>query len=92
MTITRGSALGAALALSAAISARAAEPVEIELFFPVPVQGKLAGEMQRLIGEFNTLIAARDPWCQVVPSRAVARQPGVSRPPAGRRRWGRRTA
>ncbi|HXA22582.1 MAG TPA: extracellular solute-binding protein [Acetobacteraceae bacterium] len=26
---------------------------ELELFFPVPVQGKLANEMQRLIGEFD---------------------------------------
>ncbi len=57
MSITRRATLGAAVALpvmSAAIrSARAAEPVEIDLFFPVPVQGKLAAEMQRLIGEFN---------------------------------------
>ena len=27
---------------------------EIDLFFPVPVQGKLANEMQRLIEQFNS--------------------------------------
>lgn len=54
MTITRRSALGAALALSATPVRAAAAPVEIDLFFPVPVQGKLANEMQRLIGQFNT--------------------------------------
>ena len=52
MTVTRRAALGTALAATAIRSARAA-PVAINLFFPVPVQGKLAVEMQRLIGQFN---------------------------------------
>ncbi len=52
MTITRRAALGTALAVSVIRTARAA-PVAIDLFFPVPVQGKLAVEMQRLIGQFN---------------------------------------
>ncbi len=43
-------ALTAALALPTT-SARAA--IEIDLFFPVPVQGKLAVEMQRLIEQFD---------------------------------------
>lgn len=30
-----------------------AAPVEIELFFPVPVQGQLSNEMQRLVEDFN---------------------------------------
>jgi sn-glycerol 3-phosphate transport system substrate-binding protein len=46
----RSATLGLLLAL-AAIPARAA--IDIDLFFPVPVQGKLAVEMQRLIGQFN---------------------------------------
>jgi hypothetical protein len=41
--ITRRAALGAALAVPAAAAlgsvARAASPTEIDLFFPVPVQG-----------------------------------------------------
>ncbi|MBV9735992.1 MAG: ABC transporter substrate-binding protein [Acidisphaera sp.] len=56
MTITRRAAMGAALALPAANlvrAARAAEPVAIDLFFPVPVQGMLANEMQTLIERFN---------------------------------------
>src|SRR5450631_2211122 len=40
-----------ALALWLAAPARAA--TDIDLFFPVPVQGKLANEMQRLIAAFN---------------------------------------
>lgn len=54
MQITRRAAMGTAVAASAvtiAMQARAA--TEIEMFFPVPVQGKLATEMQRLIGVFN---------------------------------------
>jgi sn-glycerol 3-phosphate transport system substrate-binding protein len=54
--ITRRTAIGGALALPAASfirSARAAAPVEIDLFFPVPVQGMLANEMKRLIDRFN---------------------------------------
>ncbi len=55
MQITRRAALGAAAAASAVGLARraAAAPVAIEMFFPVPVQGKLAVEMQRLIKQFN---------------------------------------
>ncbi len=57
MKITRRTALGAALAIPAAVSlaraARAAGPVELDLFFPVPVQGKLALEMKRVVGTFN---------------------------------------
>jgi sn-glycerol 3-phosphate transport system substrate-binding protein len=34
-------------------SAWAADPVEIDLFFPVPVQGKLADKMKELIDLFN---------------------------------------
>ena len=41
-----------ALALSAPAAARAA--TDIDFFFPVPVQGKLATEMQRLIEQFDT--------------------------------------
>jgi sn-glycerol 3-phosphate transport system substrate-binding protein len=45
---------GAAAALALMLGAGAARAAtEIELFFPVPVQGKLAVEMQRLVGEFN---------------------------------------
>jgi len=57
MQITRRATIGAATAISAVGLARravAAAPIEIEMFFPVPVQGKLAVEMQRLIAEFNT--------------------------------------
>ena len=56
--ITRRSALGGTLAVTAAAAltntALAADPVEIELFFPVPVQGKLADKMKELIDRFNT--------------------------------------
>ncbi len=56
-SITRRSALGAALAIPAAAalarSALAADPTEIELFFPVPVQGMLANKMKELIERFN---------------------------------------
>jgi sn-glycerol 3-phosphate transport system substrate-binding protein len=55
--ITRRTALGAALALPAvaalAVPALAAGPTEIELFFPVPVQGPLATKMKELIDRFN---------------------------------------
>jgi sn-glycerol 3-phosphate transport system substrate-binding protein len=59
--ITRRTALktslGGALAVTAAAamtkSAFAADPVEIDLFFPVPVQGKLADKMKELIERFN---------------------------------------
>lgn len=46
-------AIPAAAALSAA-AARAADPTEIDMFFPVPVQGMLANEMRKLIDRFNT--------------------------------------
>jgi sn-glycerol 3-phosphate transport system substrate-binding protein len=55
--ITRRTALGAALAVPAAAAmaraALAAEPIEIDLFFPVPVQGMLANKMKELIDRFN---------------------------------------
>ena len=55
--ITRRTALGAAIAIPAAAAfartAVAADAVEIDLFFPVPVQGKLADKMKELIDRFN---------------------------------------
>ncbi len=45
--------IGAAAASLASNVARAA-PVEIEMFFPVPVQGALANQMQKLIQRFNS--------------------------------------
>ena len=47
--ITRAAAVAAVLLLGTAAHAT----TEIDLFFPVPVQGKLATEMQRLVAEFN---------------------------------------
>ena len=55
--ITRRRAISGALAIPAAAAlartAQAAEPTEIDLFFPVPVQGKLANEMKSLVERFN---------------------------------------
>jgi sn-glycerol 3-phosphate transport system substrate-binding protein len=55
--ITRRSALGAAIAIPAAAAfssiAQAADKTEIEMFFPVPVQGMLANKMKELIDRFN---------------------------------------
>jgi sn-glycerol 3-phosphate transport system substrate-binding protein len=55
--ITRRRAIGGALAVPAAAAlaraAQAADPTEIDLFFPVPVQGKLADEMKKLVDRFN---------------------------------------
>ena len=46
--------IGAAVAASALASpALAADSVQIEMFFPVPVQGPLASQMQKLIARFN---------------------------------------
>jgi len=56
-SMTRRTALSAAVALPAALFARsalAAEPTEIDLFFPVPVQGMLANEMKKLVDRFNS--------------------------------------
>jgi len=55
MTSTRRSILGgAAFAAAFALSpAFAQAPTEIELFFPVPVDGQLARDMASLIKEFN---------------------------------------
>ena len=39
--------------LAASIGTAHAAPTEIDLFFPVPVQGQLSNEMQRLMEEFN---------------------------------------
>jgi sn-glycerol 3-phosphate transport system substrate-binding protein len=56
--ITRRAALGGALAIPAVAAlggaARVADPTEIDMFFPVPVQGLLANEMRTLIDRFNT--------------------------------------
>jgi sn-glycerol 3-phosphate transport system substrate-binding protein len=52
MRLLQAATLGAAIAL-AAWSAPASAATDIDLFFPVPVQGKLANEMQRLIDVFN---------------------------------------
>ncbi len=56
--ITRRTALGGALAIPAAAAlartAQAADATEIDLFFPVPVQGMLANEMKKLIDRFNS--------------------------------------
>jgi sn-glycerol 3-phosphate transport system substrate-binding protein len=41
-------------ALALCFAASPAFATDIQLFFPVPVQGKLSAEMQRLIGQFNT--------------------------------------
>jgi sn-glycerol 3-phosphate transport system substrate-binding protein len=49
---TASIALALSMGLASADTARAA--TEIDLFFPVPVQGKLSAEMQRLVGVFNT--------------------------------------
>ena len=43
----------AALVSSLATGAIAQSPTEVELFFPVPVDGKLAKDMTTLIKEFN---------------------------------------
>jgi sn-glycerol 3-phosphate transport system substrate-binding protein len=55
--ITRRHAIAGGLAIPAAVAfagaARAAGPIEIDLFFPVPVQGKLANEMKSLVDRFN---------------------------------------
>ena len=57
-SITRRTALGAAIAIPAAAAlartAQAADPTEIDLFFPVPVQGMLANKMKELIDRFNS--------------------------------------
>jgi sn-glycerol 3-phosphate transport system substrate-binding protein len=54
MLLTRRGVLGAALATSVAWSSAFAQaPTEIELFFPVPVDGQLAKDMATLIKEFN---------------------------------------
>jgi sn-glycerol 3-phosphate transport system substrate-binding protein len=51
MRLLQAATLGAALALGSVQAAWAA--TEIDLFFPVPVQGKLSNEMQRLVDTFN---------------------------------------
>lgn len=56
--ITRRRALGGAIAVPAAAAltrpALAADATEIDFFFPVPVQGKLANEIKDLVDKFNT--------------------------------------
>jgi len=51
MPIWKHAAAAALWAMSSLAPANAA--TEIDLFFPVPVQGKLSAELQRLVGEFN---------------------------------------
>lgn len=54
MTLTRRGLMGAVMAASLlALPAQAQAPAEIELFFPVPVDGKLARDMGVMIKEFN---------------------------------------
>ena len=57
MLFTRRLMLGLAMAGSMlgalAVPAMAEGPTEIDLFFPVPVDGKLARDMSTLIKEFN---------------------------------------
>ena len=55
-------ALAAASLLLGTATARAA--TEIDFFFPVPVQGRLSNEIQRLVSDFNT----RHPDIHVTPS------------------------
>ena len=50
---SRWLALGLAMACTLAFPAVAEGPTEIDLFFPVPVDGKLARDMGTLIKEFN---------------------------------------
>jgi sn-glycerol 3-phosphate transport system substrate-binding protein len=52
MRLLHAAAFGAGLAL-ALCSGAARAATDIDLFFPVPVQGKLANEMQRLVDVFN---------------------------------------
>ena len=49
MAFIRRALAGAALLLSAGT----AHATDIDLYFPVPVQGKLSNEIQRLVGQFN---------------------------------------
>ena len=56
--------LPAALACLALHAAGARAATEIDFFFPVPVQGRLSNEMQRLVSEFN----ARHPDIHITPS------------------------
>jgi sn-glycerol 3-phosphate transport system substrate-binding protein len=54
MSFVRRALVGAALLLSAtSLGAGSAHATDIDLYFPVPVQGKLSNEMQRLVGVFN---------------------------------------
>jgi len=54
MNLTRRAALAATVATAVTGAGRSAfAATDIDLFFPVPVQGKLAIEMQRLVREFN---------------------------------------
>src|SRR5260370_14868819 len=50
--ISRWTALGAAVAVALA-SASAVAQTKIDFFFPVPVDGKLAKEMTRLVKVYN---------------------------------------
>ena len=53
MLFSRRLALGLAMAGALALPALAQSPTEIDLFFPVPVDGKLARDMGTLIKDFN---------------------------------------
>lgn len=51
-TTTKAAAIGATM-LAGVSAAGAQQPTEVELFFPVPVDGKLARDMTTMIREFN---------------------------------------
>jgi sn-glycerol 3-phosphate transport system substrate-binding protein len=82
--------LGAALAVPAAAAltsaARAAGPTEIDLFFPVPVQGMLANKMRELIDRFNT----EHPDLKVTAVYKSATTTPISRPVRRSKQAGRR--
>ncbi|MGO9742395.1 MAG: ABC transporter substrate-binding protein [Roseiarcus sp.] len=54
MSLNRRQLMIGAAAASLATNVARAAPAEIEMFFPVPVQGALANQMQKLIQRFNS--------------------------------------
>lgn len=91
MPITRRSALATTLLAATAFGtgAGAAPAVtEIDLFFPVPVQGRLAAEMQRLTGEFNASHPdSTSPPSTPAPTTTRTSRPAAPSRPGARRRW-----
>ena len=49
--------LCATIACLALYAGGASAATEIDFFFPVPVQGRLSNEMQRLVSEFHDLLS-----------------------------------